>query len=167
MRAIAVVGIRILGAYTVLSNLGLLATFLAMPVVTGDLRDVVWPPLVPPAVMVLLGVAMLLFSRRLAALAFDGIPDAPTPRFESERLLGVGTSLIGIFLVAMSLSPLVVSGFQFFALGDVSKTDDLALRIEQQGVIASFARALGAIIIGLLLLRMSAHFSSPRQSAPA
>ena len=157
MRSIAVVCVRILAVYLILSNLGLLTTFLS--VIMMDMRDYRWTSLMSPTVMILLGVAALLFSRGLVALAFRGVSEPSSVMLDGERLLRVGTFLIGLFLVATALSPLVVAAIQFVAVGNVTGQSNLEMRLEQQDIVASFARAAGSVVVGLFLVGLSRRIS--------
>ena len=166
MRSMAVVCVRILAAYLVLSNLGTLTTLLAVFLVSRDLRDVVWIPLAPPIVMMILGTSALLFSRGLVARAFAGVSEPSLAMPDGERLLRIGTLLIGLFLVATALSPLVVAVIQLVALGDVTSASDLDLRLEHQDIVASLARSIGSILLGLPLLGLPGRVSAMRREGP-
>jgi hypothetical protein len=160
----AVVCVRILAAYLVLSNLGALTTLLSVFLVSTGLRDVVWIPLVPPVVMMILGVSALLYSRGLVARAFAGVSEPSLVMPDGERLLRIGTLLIGLFLVATALSPLVVAVIQLVALGDVTSASDLDLRLEHQKIVASVARSIGSILLGLVMMRMPHRISTMWQA---
>jgi hypothetical protein len=161
MSSIPVVIVRILAAYVILSNFAALTTYLSMPIVTRDMRDVLWSLLATPTVMIGLGMLILILSRRLAALASKGLPKTTLAMPDSQRLLSIGTALIGIFLVAVP---------RFFALGDVTSASDVDLRIAQQGIVASFATSVGSMIVGVLMLRLSPRIAGIRHTrlvAPA
>ena len=164
MRSMAVVCVRILAAYLVLSNLGALTTLLSVFLVSRDMRAFAWILLVPPVVMMVLGVSALLYSRWLVARALAGISESSLVVPDSERLLSIGTLLIGLFLVATAISPLVVAAIQLAALGDVTSASDLDMRLEQQDIVASLARSIGSILLGLTMMRMPRRISTMWQA---
>jgi hypothetical protein len=114
--------------------------------------------------MMILGVSALLYSRGLVARAFAGVSEPSLVMPDGERLLRIGTLLIGLFLVATALSPLVVAVIQLVALGDVTSASDLDLRIEHQKIVASLARSIGSILLGLVMMRMTRRISTMWQA---
>lgn len=164
MRSMAVVCVRILAAYLVLSNLGALTTILSVFLVSRDMPAFVWIPLVPLVVMMVLGASALLYSRWLVTWALAGVSESSLVAPDSEGLLRIGTLLIGLFLVATAMSPLVVAAIQLAALGDVTSTSDHEMRLEQQKIVASLARSIGSILLGLVMMRMPRRISTMWQA---
>ncbi|MDP3739402.1 MAG: hypothetical protein Q8R02_18580 [Hyphomonadaceae bacterium] len=160
MRSIAIVCVRALAAYLILTYLGFLATVLSSQLVFRDFGEIPWRALVPPVTMFLVGVAVLLFSKGLAALALIGIPETQPALPSSPQLLQIGTALIGIFLVATALPSLVGATLRYFAVGSIGAPTETAVLIDQQGAVASFVRSIGSIVVGSLLLGMSRQVSA-------
>lgn len=166
MRSIAVVCIRAVAAYLILSCVTLLSVMLPTLLVMPSSVGVLPTPFVGPTVMIIVGFAMLVFSKKLAALLVAGIPTPDPGAVDAQALLRIGTLVLGLYMLAMAMPQLAGALWQYFALGNLDAAAELGDQIQQQNALGFLIASLAKLAIGGLLVGMSKPISALWRKPP-
>jgi NADH:ubiquinone oxidoreductase subunit 6 (subunit J) len=166
MQAIATVGIRLLGAYLVISAIGatlamwaswaMLAEISSLDRSFSESRAVV---LVVQAAIGLFGFALIVLSARLSGFLTRGIFFEESVRPSNQQLVQVGTGLLGLYFLAVgvvwcvAVALLWFKSFSFLGAGQPDQTAETIRTTSNGGF------ALVRVIVGLGLCALARPFS--------
>ncbi len=148
MKSIAIVAVRILGAYLVATNASVFATMFAAQLSYPDSIRIT-TPWMTPAALAMAGVAIILWSKGLGALLVSGVEAPAGPNVDATQLLQVGTALLALFCFASAASSIVAAVWDF--LRQVSDESAIA-EVRRQRVVSSTVSAATSLVVGALLL---------------
>jgi drug/metabolite transporter (DMT)-like permease len=159
MQSLATVGVRALGAYLVVSQMSLFAIMLATQL---SLEDRVVVPLASPASFAVIGIAMIVWSKRLAGLLAFGLEAPTTSALSAQQLLQVGTALLALSILASAASSIASATWDYFR-SELSENDAVA-EMRRQRMVANIVGGATSLVIGSLLLWMSRSLWSRSKS---
>jgi hypothetical protein len=154
MQSTAIICIRALGAFVAAANMGIFATLLSTQLSLEDFgRSGVSVPLIAPAVVIVLGIAMVIWSRSLSALLMSGLEVPPASAMGAQQLLQVGTALLALFFLATAISDVVAAIWDYFR--DQPSDREAVAEMQRQRAISYALKAATNAGIGALLLWMA------------
>lgn len=166
MRAITIVGIRLIGAYFLISAI---ATALVMWSSWAMLQDITSiresfvetraVVLIAQSAMALFGCLLIAFSVRISLLLTSDLGTEQTVSPSTQQLTQIGTALLGLYFAAVGAIGLVVFAllkFQTFSFLGAGQPDQTAEAVRQT---ANGGFALVRVIVGVGLCVLARPFS--------
>lgn len=150
MHSLATVGVRALGAYIAVSQVVLFSTMLTTQL---SLEGRVVVPLASPASFAVIGLAMIIWSKSIAALLTSGLEAPATFSVNAQQLLQIGTTLLALSILASAVSSIASATWDYFR-SELSQNDAVA-EMRRQRMVANIVAATASSVVGAALLWMS------------
>lgn len=170
MRSIAVVCVRAVAAFVILSNINLLAVVIPtqLSLQSATHAPWQWATAVSCALIIAVALLALAFSRRVGGLLVAGLPETSMQAPEPQVLIRIGTFGLGLYVLAIALPELAGDIWRYVEFKTVSHSFyNTADSFRQGDVTGAIVRAASGVVVGSLLLVMARPISTlSRPTAP-
>src|SRR5262249_7508610 len=110
-------------------------------------------PFIAPAAAAMVGLAMLVWSKRLGAILASGLETPTTTTLSTQQALQVGTALLGLFFCATAVSDIVAAAWDYF--GRASSGREAVDEMRMHRAISYAVNAITKLVLGAILLWMA------------